>query len=89
MFTLPSIWNILISTAVFVVAFWTIKKWLASHELKQGATRSLLAFVLAYAVSYAAGALVDWGHDKLYGPTPPSPEEQAVKQLLKDNGIDL
>lgn len=87
MFTIPSIWNILISTSVFVIAAWYIRRWLDEHGLPKGMTRGLLVFVLAYVVSWVSGELVDWAHDKIYGVAPPTQVEQDLKQLLKDSGV--
>jgi hypothetical protein len=89
MFTLPSIWNILISTIVFVIAAWFIRRKLDEHGLPKGMTRGLLVFVLAYMVAWGAGMLVDLAHDKIYGVTPPSQLEQDVNQLVKDSGLIL
>lgn len=93
MLTLPSIWNIVISTIVFVIAAWYIRRVLDAHGLPKGMTRGLLVFVLAYVVSWASGVLVDWAHYKLYGVTPPSQVERQVEQnlnqLVKDSGLVL
>lgn len=89
MFSLPSIWNILISTIVFVIAAWYIRRKLDEHGLPKGMTRGLLVFVLAYMVSWGVGKLVDLAHDKIYGVAPPTQLEQDVNQLVKDSGLVL
>jgi predicted PurR-regulated permease PerM len=89
MFTLPSIWNIIISTIVFVIAAWYVRRKLDEHGLPKGMARGLLVFVLAYLVSWVSGALVDWGHDKIYGVTPPTQVQQTLDQLVKDSGLVL
>ncbi|NOT65813.1 MAG: hypothetical protein HOP06_07290 [Methylotenera sp.] len=92
MFTLPSVWNIVISTIVFVIAAWYFHRWLQAHGLPKGMTRGLLVFVLAYAVSWASGALVDWSREKMYGPEPVSQTQKNLNEaldLLKTNGITL
>ncbi|MGZ8269854.1 MAG: hypothetical protein ACXW1T_01590 [Methylophilus sp.] len=89
MFTLPSMWNIIVSTIVFVIAAWYLRRWLETHGLPHGMTRGLLVFLLAYLVSWGAGAAVDWGHEKIYGPEPESQLSQELNQLVKDNGIVL
>lgn len=89
MFSLPSIWNILISTIVFVIAAWRIRRLLDEHGLPKGMTRGLLVFVLAYMLAWGAGKLVDLAHDKIYGVPPPSQLEQDVSQLVKDSGLVL
>jgi hypothetical protein len=87
MFTLPSIWNIIISTVVFFVAAWYIRQKLESFGLEKSMTRGLLIFLLAYIVSWGAGAIIDKVHDKIYGAPPPSQVEQDLKQMLKDQGL--
>ncbi len=87
MFTTPSIWNILISTIVFVIAAWWIRRYLDEQGLPKGMTRGLVVFMLAYVVSWVSGELVDWAHDKIYGVAPPTQVEQDLKQLLKDSGV--
>ena len=87
MFSLPSLWNIIISTIVFVIAAWYIRRLLVEQGLPKGMTRGLLVFVLAYVVSWVSGELVDWAHDKIYGVAPPTQVEQDLKQLLKDSGV--
>jgi hypothetical protein len=87
MFTLPSIWNIIISTIVFVIAAWWIRRYLEEQGLPKGMTRGLLVFVLAYAVSWVSGELVDWAHDKIYGVAPPSEVQQKIDQIVKDSGL--
>ena len=87
MFSLPSLWNILISTIVFVIAAWYIRRLLDEQGLPKGMTRGLLVFMLAYVVSWVSGELVDWAHDKIYGVAPPTQVEQDLKQLLKDSGV--
>jgi predicted PurR-regulated permease PerM len=87
MFTLPSMWNLIISTVVFVIAAWYLRRWLEAQGLPSGMARGLLVFLLAYLVSWGAGALVDWGHDKVYGPEPESQLTQELNQVLKDSGL--
>ncbi len=66
MFELPSLWNIIFSTLIFFLAAWYIRRWLDEHEIPAGMTRSLLVFVLASIVSWAAGNL----EEKLHGNSP-------------------
>ena len=87
MFSLPSLWNIIISTIVFVIAAWWIRRYLDEQGLPKGMTRGLVVFMLAYVVSWVSGELVDWAHDKIYGVAPPTQVEQDLKQLLKDSGV--
>jgi hypothetical protein len=92
MFTLPSMWNIIISTIAFVIAAWYIRRLLDEHGVPKGITRGLVVFVLAYVVSWGSGELVDWAHEKVYGreqglQIPNVQTSQDLNQLLKDTGL--
>ena len=95
MFTLPSMWNIIISTIVFVIAAWYIRRYLDEMGIPKGMARGLMVFILAYLISWASGEIVDWAREKMYGtnitpqPQPISQTEQAVNQLLEDSGMKL
>ena len=77
MFTLPSIWNLIISTLVFIIAAWYIRRYLDEQGIPKGMTRSLGVFILAYIVSWGAGEMVDWAQEKISGP-------QAITQSSGD-----
>lgn len=90
MFTLPSTWNIVISTIVFIIAAWYLHRLLDEHGMPKGMTRGLLVFVLAYVISWASGALVDWSREKIYGPEPVSEAQKQLDEalnVLKESGI--
>lgn len=84
MFELPSMWNIVISTIVFVVAVWYFNRLLDEQGIPKGMTRGLSVFVLAYLVSWGSGELVDW----VVGPQPQSAVSQDVSKMLKQVGVD-
>ena len=81
--------NIIISTIVFIIAAWWIRRYLDEQGMPHGMTRGLLVFILAYAVSWTSGELVDCAHDKLYGVTQPTQVEQDLNQIVKDAGLAL
>lgn len=83
MFTLPSIWNLVISTVVFFVAAWYLRRALDEQGIPSGTTRGILVFLLAYLISWGAGAVVDLTHDKLLGVPPKTPSFSDLSQLLK------
>ena len=60
MFALPSMWNLLISTIVFFIAAWHVRRYLDEQSIPAGMTRSILVFTLASLVSWAAGEAVDF-----------------------------
>jgi hypothetical protein len=75
MFSLPSMWNLIISTMVFFIAVWYFNRIMDEQSLPGGMTRSVLVFVLASMLSWGAGELVD----RIQG----KPEQGDVSQLLK------
>lgn len=92
MFTIPSVWNIVISTIVFVIAAWYLHRLLDEHGMPKGLTRGLLVFILAYVISWASGEMVDWSREKIYGLEPVSETQKnlnEVIELLKSNGVEL
>lgn len=86
MFTLPSMWNLIISTIVFFIAAWTIRRYLDEHEIPKGMTHGILVFVLASLVSWGAGEVADWAQEKIEGPQPAAQTSDDLSQLLKAVG---
>jgi hypothetical protein len=84
MLTLPSMWNLIISTLVFFIAVWYIRRYLDEQGIPKGMTRGLLVFVIAYLLAWGAGEVADWADETLDGPS--SAIEQTpddLSQLLK------
>jgi len=79
---LPSMLNLIISTLVFFVAAWYIKRYLDEQGIDKGLARSVLIFSLASLVSWGAGAAVDWAQ----GPQAATQSSADVSQLLKAVG---
>lgn len=82
MFEIPSMWNIVVSTIVFFIAAWYIKRYLDEQGIPKGMTRSLSVFVLAYLVSWGSGELVDW----IQGPQAKAETSQDLSAILKQVG---
>jgi hypothetical protein len=68
MFTLPSMWNLIISTIVFFVSAWYARHYMDEQEIPKGMTRGIVIFALASFVSLGAGKMVDWTQEKIGGP---------------------
>ncbi|MGZ8947801.1 MAG: hypothetical protein ACXW1W_20535 [Methylococcaceae bacterium] len=68
MFTLPSLWNLIISTFVFFIAAKYLHRYLEEQGLAKGMTRGILVFTLASLVSWGSGEMVDWTQEKIQGP---------------------
>lgn len=83
MFTLPSMWNLIISTIVFSIAAWYLHRYLDEHGMPKGRTRGMLVFVLASLVSWGAGEAADFAHEKIDGPQLATQKTGDLSQLLK------
>ncbi|MDP2762704.1 MAG: hypothetical protein Q8O64_20275 [Sideroxyarcus sp.] len=86
MLTLPSMWNVLISTIVFFVAVWAIRRYLEEQGIPKGMTRGLLVFVLAYLPAWGVGEIVDWVVEKIEGPQATQQRTDEAAELLKALG---
>jgi hypothetical protein len=86
MFTLPSVWNLIISTLVFFIAVMYLHRYLEEQGLPKGMTRSILVFALASFVSWGSGEMVDWTQEKIEGPQPAAQTSDDLSQLLKAVG---
>lgn len=78
MFTLPSIWNLVITTVVFIWAARYIKAFLDNQGLPSGMTRSMLVFTFASLLSWGSGEMVDWTEAKIQG------KPQAISNVPDD-----
>lgn len=84
MFTLPSMWNLIIFTLVFFIAASYLGRYLEQQGLPKGMTRGTLVFVLASLVSWGSGEAVDWTQQKIQGPQPAAAQtSDDLSQLLK------
>ncbi len=83
MFTLPSLWNLIISTLVFFIAAGYFRRYLEDQGLPKGMTRGTLVFAIASLVSWGSGEMVDWGQEKIEGPQPVAQISDDLSQLLK------
>ena len=51
--------SLLVSTLAFFVASYFIKRWMDDNDIPTGITRSVTIFLLAAALAYGAGWLID------------------------------
>jgi hypothetical protein len=65
MFTLPTLPNLILSTLVFFLAAWYLRRYLEEQGIPSGTTRGVLVFTLAYILSWGAGEVVDWVYPPL------------------------
>jgi len=78
--------NLVISTIVFFLASWYIKRYLDEQNIPKGMTRTMFVFTLAAMVSWGSGTLVDWAQVKIEGPRTVAQTQGDLSQLLKDAG---
>lgn len=86
MFELPSMWNLIVSTIIFFIVAWYIRRYLNEQGVPKGMTRGMLVFVVASLVSWGAGDAVDWAQEKIEGPRPAAQTPNDLTQLLKEVG---
>ena len=84
MFTLPSTWNLVISTIAFFIAAKYLRRYLEEQGIPKGMIRGMLVFSLASLVSWGSGEMVDWTQEKIEGPQPQVAQTSGdLSQLLK------
>ncbi len=86
MLTLPSMWNLIISTLVFFIAVWHLRRYLDEQGIPKGMTRTLLVFTLAYLLAWGAGEVADWANETIEGEPSTEQTQNDLQQLLKATG---
>lgn len=86
MLALPSLWNLFISTIVFFIAVWVLRRYLEEQGIPKGMTRGLLVFTLAWLLAWGAGEVVDWMVEKIEGPQVSAQKTNDTAELLKALG---
>ena len=84
MLTLPSMWNLIISTLVFFISAWYINRYLNEQGIPKGMTRGILVFMLASLAAWGAGAAADWAQETLEGPQPEAQTTDDLERLMKE-----
>ncbi len=69
--------GLILSTVVFFVASWYLKRYMNEQEIPEGMTRGILIFTLATSISWGTWAMVNWAQVKIEGP-------QAAPQTTGD-----
>jgi len=82
MFVLPSLWNLIISTLVFILVAKYFRIYLESKGLAKGMARGTLVFAVAYLLSWGSAEIVDWTEAKISVPLPTTQNPDYLKQLL-------
>jgi hypothetical protein len=86
---IPSTWNIVISSIVFVLAILYLQKRLNQSDKPKTAARGFCVVLLAFALSSGSGVLVDWALVTFGGPQPKPYLRQLLEQMIEDAGIVL
>ncbi|MEI6145052.1 MAG: hypothetical protein WCP66_01390 [Methylococcales bacterium] len=82
MFTLPSLWNLIISTLVFIIADKYLRIYLESRGLNKGILRGTLIFAVAYLLSWGSEEMIDWTEHKIGVSQPAIQTPDYLQQLL-------
>jgi len=82
MFVLPSLWNLIISTLVFILVAKYFRIYLEAKGLAKGMARGTLVFAVAYLLSWGSAEIVDWTEAKISVPLPTTQNPDYLKQLL-------
>ena len=82
MFVLPSLWNLIISTLVFILVAKYFRIYLEAKGLAKGMARGTLVFAVAYLLSWGSAEIVDWTEAKIGLPLPATQNPDYLQQLL-------
>lgn len=83
MFSLPSIWNLIISTIVFSIAAKYIHSHFHRRGIPEGQKRNLWVLGIASLLSWGAGDAADWTHDKFVDEQPAVQISVETSQVVK------
>lgn len=86
MLTLPSMWNLIISTLVFFIAVWHLRRYFDEQGIPNGMTRGMLVFLLASLLAWGAGEVADWADETIEGTPATEQTQNDLQQLLKTAG---
>jgi hypothetical protein len=78
-------WNLIVSTLVFFIAVWYIRRYLDDQGIPKGMTRSMLVFVLASLAAWGAGEMADWADETIAGPQATAQTPNDLSQLLQSD----
>ncbi len=82
MFTLPSLWNLIISTLVFFITAKYLHIYLESQGLAKGMVRGTLVFTVASLISCGSEDMVDWTQEKIGVSQPATQNADYMQQML-------
>jgi len=83
MFSLPSLWNLIISTVAFSIVAKYLHLHLDGRGIAKTMKRNLWVLALASLVSWGAGEAADWTQEKIEGKQTEAPTSLEPSQLSK------
>lgn len=92
MFAMPSIWSILLSSIVFFVAAWYVRRLLIEQDIQKGFTLNVVVLTCATIASFGADKITNWIEHKVAGEKPTlsatsitsSDAQSAVKETSQE-----
>ena len=76
-------WNLVISTIVFFIVAWYVRRFLEEQGFNNGKKRDLLVFVFASLVSWGAGEGADWVQEKIEGKSQIAKKSSDLSEIQK------
>jgi hypothetical protein len=76
-------WNLVISTIVFFIVAWYVRRFLEEQGFNNGKKRDLLVFVFASLVSWGAGEGADWVQEKIEGKSQVAKKSSDLSEIQK------
>jgi hypothetical protein len=76
-------WNLVISTIVFFIVAWYVRRFLEEQGFSHGKKRDLLIFVFASLVSWGAGEGADWVQEKIEGKSQVAKNSSDLSEIQK------
>lgn len=73
----------MISTIVFFIAAWYVRRFLEEQGFNNGKKRDILVFVFASLVSWGAGEGADWTQEKIEGKSQAEKNSSDLPELQK------
>lgn len=83
MFSLSSVWNLIVSTIAFSVAAKYTHIHFHRRGIPEGKKRNLWVLGIASLLSWGAGDAADWTHDKFVDEQPAVQTSVATSQVMK------
>lgn len=74
--------SLIISTIVFFIATWYLRRYLDDQGIPKGMTRGMLVFVFAALLSWGSGSLLNWIQSKFGNPQTVVQHTDAMSKFI-------